>query len=496
MFSIKYLFFDQVREVYLLRLFFPNASLLIIGRRLKNRRYRILTSTLLFWLFVLLIFTGLIVAFWPGVGTYEVLQFAEQRKLPIMNDWKSPFIAGIYWLSEDFFSSTGPVLIAQQALFWSGLALLVLNTLKGTYSRVIFFSLIAILPPIWITEILLWKEAWTLSCLSFSIGATFAYLRNGRTLYGIAAVLAAIMLATTRHNAILLTIPTFYVAAQKLANRTAKTTKMQRRGILATALITLLVVTLGFTWAVNKAGKQRCHIWHHVLLWDLAAISVLEDQMLIPAKFRKAGEAGSLDRIRSHFTPYTSDPLFFYERSPLKLYGTAWSGCPERPPLKMLLKSWYRTVFNHSGAYLRHRLLYLLHLFNISDVTQDKFGKAYYRIDSEYSSSANRSKQFERLLISPIYKAIVLGIPIRGGVYALVFFLSIIGISGKASIKNSYLWMLWLGGLAYLASFVIIGSGALFRYLSVYGLLGPAILAGRWGRQRYQQGSEQNTTVE
>ena len=42
-----------------------------------------------------------------------------------MNDWKSSFVAGIYWLSDDLFHSTGPVLLAQQALFWLGMALLV-----------------------------------------------------------------------------------------------------------------------------------------------------------------------------------------------------------------------------------------------------------------------------------------------------------------------------------------------------------------------------------
>jgi hypothetical protein len=447
----------------------------------------------LLWAIALLVFAGMVVFFWPGVGTYEVMQFAQQRKLPVMNDWKSPFVAGIFWLSDDFFKSTGPVLLAQQALFWSGLVLLVLNTLKGTYSRIIFFLLVAILPTIWITEILLWKEAWTLSCLSFSIGATFAYLRNGRALYAIAAILAAIILAATRHNAILLTFPTFYVAARKIADPITKATKNQRRGILTTAFIILMVLTLGFSWVVNKKGKQRCHIWHHVLLWDLAAISVQEERMLIPATFRKAGEAGSLNRIRSHFTYYNSDPLFFNNRSPLKLYGTAWSGCHEAPPLDMLLASWFKTVFSHPRAYLHHRLQYVSHLLDIPDVSQDKFGKAYYRIDSEFSPIANRSKRFERLQTSPIYEALVLGIPIRGGLYPLVFFLAVIGISGEASIKKSYLWMLWLGGLAYLASFVIIGSGAVLRYLSVYGLLGPAILAGRWGSLRQQQKPEPDT---
>jgi hypothetical protein len=450
---------------------------------------------LLLWAIALFAFAGMVVFFWPGVGTYEVMQFAQQRKLPVMNDWKSPFVAGIYWFSDDFFNSTGPVLLAQQALFWSGLALIALNTLKSAYSRIIFFLLVAILPAIWITEILLWKEAWTLSCLSISIGATFAYLRNGRVIYAIAAIVAAIILATTRHNAILLTFPTFYVVARKVADHISQTTKKHRGGILITAFIILMVLTLGFSWAVNKKGKQRCHIWHQILLWDLAAISVLEEQMLIPEAFRKAGEEGTLDRIRTHFTHYNSDPLFFYDRSPLRLYGTAWSGCQETPPLEMLLESWFKTVFSHPRAYLHHRLQYLSHLLNIPDVTQDKFGKAYYRIDSEFSPIANRSKRFERLQKSPIYQAVVLGIPIRGGLYPLVFFLAVIGIFGKASIKKFYLRMLWWGGLAYFASFVIIGSGAVLRYLSVYGLLGPAILAGRWGNLRLRQKTEQDTTL-
>jgi hypothetical protein len=460
---------------------------------MTNLRDQILSSSLLLWAVALLVFAGMVIFFWPGAGTYEVLQFAQQRKLPVMNDWKSPFVAGIYWLSDDFFKSTGPVLLAQQALFWSGLALLVLNTLNGACSRILFFLFVAILPAIWITEIFLWKEAWTLSCLSFSIGATFAYLRNGRAIYAIAAILAAIILVTTRHNAILLTFPTFYVAARKMADHITQNTGKQRRGILTTVFIILLVLALGFSWSVNKRGKQRCYIWHQILLWDLAAISLLEDRMLVPATFRKAGEAGSLDRIRSHFTHYNSDPLFFYNRSPLKLYGTAWSGCRKAPPLDVLLESWFKTVFNHPRAYLHHRLQYLSHLLNIPDVSKDKFGKTYYRIDSEFSPIANRSKRFERLQTSSIYQAVVQGIPIRGGVYPLVFFLSIIGLSKGPPIEKTYLWMLWFCGVFYFASFAIIGSGALLRYLSVYGLLGPAVLAGRWGCLRQQQKIKQDT---
>ena len=447
------------------------------------------------WATALFIFAGMVAFFWPGVGTYEVLQFAQQRKLPVMNDWKSPFVAVIYWLSDDFFKSTGPVLLAQQALFWSGLALLTQNTLKSAPGRIIFLGSVAILPLIWVTEGLLWKEAWTLSFLSFSIGATFAYLRNLRRIYLLAAIASAIMIVATRHNAILLSLPTFYVAARKIADRATEAPEKKRRIILGSIFIFLVVLALGFTWAVNKKGIQRCHIWHHSLLWDLSAISVFEERMFIPDPFRKTGEDGSLKHIRSHFTPYNSDPLFFYNQSPLKLYGTAWSGCDEQPPLAMLLESWLKTVIRYPKSYLRHRGLYMLHLLNIPDVSQDKFGKAYYRIDSEFSPIANQSSRFEHLRTRPVYKALVQGIPLRGGIYPLVFFLSVIGLSGRPSIKKNYLWMLWISGVIYFASFVIIGSGAVSRYLAVYGLLGPAILAGRWGSPLNPQDLGPHTTL-
>jgi hypothetical protein len=435
----------------------------------------------------LLISIAMTIAFWPGVGTWEVLQFSQQQSLPVMNDWKSPFVAVLYWLSDDFFNSTGPILFVQQVLFWTGLALLTMNTFSSHRGQVIFFLAVAVLPPLWITEIMLWKEAWTLSFLSLSIGAIFAHLRTGRRLYAVAATLSAILLTATRHNAVLLTFPTFFVVARSIADQASLALRKYRRMIFITAFVILMLMALGFSWVVNIKGIQRCHIWHQALLWDLAAISISEEQMLIPDTFRKAGDAGSLENIRYYFTPYNSDPLFFSKRAPLKLYGTAWSGCDEQLPLDMLLKSWLDTVLNNPGAYLRHRFIYLIHLLNFPDVSQDRFGKAYYRIDSEFTPRANRSELFKLLRTNPIYEALALGIPIRGGIYPIVFLLSVIVLSRKSAIENIYLWVLWLAGLAYFASFLVIGSGALMRYLTVYAVLGPAILAGRWGMQ-FQKG--------
>ena len=431
----------------------------------------------------LFICAGMTIAFWPGVGTWEVLQFALQRKLPVMNDWKSPFVAGIYWLSDDLFSSTGPILLAQQALFWSGLALLARSTFKSPTGRIFFFIVVGILPPIWITGILLWKEAWTLSFLTLSTGAMFAYLQNRRTLYGGIALIGAILLTATRHNAIFLALPVFYVAARIAATKASKATKKQRCMILTAVFAILLIASLSVSWTINTRGKQRCHIWHHSLLWDLAALSLAEEKMLIPDAFRKSGEAGSLDRIGLYFTYYNSDPLFFGPGAPLRLYGTAWSGCPERPPLDILLTNWFDSVLNYPGAYLRHRLFYGLYLLGIPNASENQFGKEYYRIDSEVTPRANRSQLFRHIWTNPIYNALVTGIFSRGWIYALVFLLAGIGLKRKGSIEDTCPWILWLAGLAYFASFAAVGSGAVMRYLTVYAVLGPAVLAWRWGRR-------------
>jgi len=427
----------------------------------------------------LLIAGGLIIVFWPGVGTWEVYQFALQRKLHLVNDWKSPFVAQIYWLSDIIFSSTGPILLLQQALFWSGLLLVTRSAFANTIHGLIFFLVVASLPPIWITEILLWKEAWTLTFLTLGLGATFACINTGKLGYAAIAVVAGVLLTLTRHNAIILALPAFYMGAQLLADRTSKEASKKHPYIVITTFLILVIFTLSVNWAVNKRGKQRCHIWHHALLWDLAALSLAEGKNLIPDAFRKKGEAGSLIRIRKYFTHYYSDPLFFSQESPLRLYGTAASPCDQQLPLGVLWESWSDAVRTHPGAYLRHRLIYTIYLFDIPDRSQNYWGRRYYRIDSEFNPKVNRSKIFEHMRKNRIYSGLLSGKILQGWCYILVFLLSGLGLLGKKNREATCLQIIWLAGLAYLGSFVAVGSGAVMRYLVVYVVLGPALLAGR-----------------
>ena len=420
---------------------------------------------------------GWTLAFWPGVGTWEVLQFELQRGLPVMNDWKSPFIARIYWLADALFNSTGPVLLIQQVLFWSGLALLTGSTFPNTLHGTIFFLVVAALPPLWITEILLWKEAWTLSFLTLSLGTLFAFTKNRNIWYAVLSVLSAILLTATRHNALFLALPAFYAGAQLIANKISAVKSKRYYLILLVTWLMLVIVALSFFWAVNKRSTQRCHIWHHGLLWDLAAISLAEGKNLIPEAFRKKGQAGSLKRIGNYFTYYNSDPLFFAKKSPLRLFGTAASPCDQTPPLDILWKSWSKSIANYPGAYLRHRLLFIVHLLGISDITRDYFGRKYYRIDSEFNQTINRSETFELLRKNSIYKALVSARLFQGWLYIVVFLLAGLGLARRKH-GNLCIWMVWFAGLAYLGTFIAIGSGAVMRYLSVYAILGPALLAG------------------
>lgn len=183
----------------------------------------------------------------------------------------------------------------------------------------------------------IWKEAWTMCFLSLCLGAIFAYIRTGNMRYPIIAVVATILLTATRHNAILLGIPAFYIGAQLVADRSSNPASQKHRFIAIAAFLIFIAITLSVNWALNKKGKQRCHIWHHALLWDLAALSLSEGENLIPEAFRKKGKAGSLERVGQYFTYYYSDPLLFTKRSPLRLYGTATTPCDQRLPLDILM---------------------------------------------------------------------------------------------------------------------------------------------------------------
>ncbi|MBW2442240.1 MAG: hypothetical protein JRH12_17310 [Deltaproteobacteria bacterium] len=427
----------------------------------------------------LLVCAAMTVVFWPGVATWEVIQFEFQRNLPIMNDWKSPFVAYIYWIADYFFESTGPVLLTQQLLFWAGLALLTVSAISNPIQRVFFFLVVAALPLVWISEILLWKEAWTMSLLMLSMGGVFAYLKTGKPSYALIGALGGILLTLTRQNALLLAMPTCYVGAQLITAKLSTNTPKKQRLVRVTAFFVLVAVALSVNWAVNKAGKERCHIYHHAILWDLAAISLYEGKILIPEEFRHKGAAGSLKRIRAYFNYYNSDPLFYSEKSPLKLYGTAYSPCDQGLPMGLLLKTWTGAIGHYPGTYLRHRLMYIVHLLGITNISGDRGGLKYYPIDSEFSSNTNRSPRFDHIRHHPIYKAMASGRILPGWTYVAVFLLSGFGLSKQKYAHADYLRFIWLGGLAYLGTFLLIGSGAVLRYISVFAVLGPALLAGR-----------------
>ena len=106
----------------------------------KNEPYsQLLTNRLMLPAIALLVGAGMTIVFWPGAGTWEVFQFDLQRKLHLINDWKSPFVAQIYWLADIVFNSTGPILLLQQALFWSGLFMVTRSTFVNRFPGVFFF---------------------------------------------------------------------------------------------------------------------------------------------------------------------------------------------------------------------------------------------------------------------------------------------------------------------------------------------------------------------
>ena len=105
----------------------------------KNELHsQLLTARLLLPGIALLLAAGMTIVFWPGVGTWEVFQFDLQRKLHLINDWKSPFVAQIYWLADIVFKSTGPILLLQQTIFWSGLFLVTRSAFANPFQGVFF----------------------------------------------------------------------------------------------------------------------------------------------------------------------------------------------------------------------------------------------------------------------------------------------------------------------------------------------------------------------
>lgn len=301
--------------------------------------------------------------YFPGYLSFDsAYQFWQARTGHFSN--QSPVVMTALWRAVYLLSpSPAAMLTLHFAAYWTGLALLALQLWRNTLRRIAFISAVGFLPPAFVIMGHLWTDTSLIAAMTLAVGLTVMGMHPRRPWALALAVPLIVYSGAVRHNSLLAIVPVTWLWAHGLLgarapNPGAPTTT--RRRIAVAGIAALLVLTsFGFGRILDRTlASERVSTWALVALWDLVAISVRADTMVVPAFARTPGL--TLDDLRRQYSALVNVPIFTGdEHVRAGLDDDRYS----EEELAQLRAAWLSAIMAYPKAYAQHRWELTYHLF-------------------------------------------------------------------------------------------------------------------------------------
>lgn len=300
-----------------------------------------------------------LLAFWPGYLSWDSAWQWWQARTGELDPAHPPVMVRVWQLSRLALPDPGGMLLLQATLWWSALAAFAQALGGGAWRRAGTVLFIGAWPPLLALLPHLWKDLWMMGCFALAVALLAAELRAPRPALRVAAVLVLGAGVAFRLNALPAALPLLaWVAWRQWPGRKLRWTAMT---------LLLAIVVQGVSWLANAAPGQRdVPVWPAVALWDIAAVSIAEDELLVPEAWVEPGLG--VDELRRDFSPFVNVPSFASGRLRLNFDR-------EFTPAQyaQLREAWLALPLRHPRAYLAHRLELSAYLLGLRQAAHPDF---------------------------------------------------------------------------------------------------------------------------
>jgi len=305
-------------------------------------------------------FAASVLIFYPGFQSFDsAYQFWQARTGHFSN--QSPVVMTALWSAINaWWPSPAALLIVHLAAYWLGVVLLASAIVERTDLRAGFILLVGFLPPPFVILGHLWTDSSLIAAMTLGFGLTVVAFVHHRILPLILALPVIVYAGAVRHNSLAAIVPLALLwAAAACEGRFAPA----RRGASVAIAAVVVVGSFAFGRVLDHSlARDRVTTWALVAGWDLAALSVRNEAMLIPEFDRTPGL--TLAHLRRDYSTYTNVPLFVADEHVRHgMDGEAYSD-DER---WRLARAWGAALLAHPRAYLEHRWAVTSHLFGRYD---------------------------------------------------------------------------------------------------------------------------------
>lgn len=285
--------------------------------------------------------------FWPGLMSADsAWQYAQALGLRPLDDSVPPLMTLAWRALDGLVPGPGAMFAQLVAAWWGGIAAVVSFL---PLRRVPMFGLvlgIGLFPPTFIVLGHLWKDVAMAAALLWAVAAILAHARERRARWRMLALLALAVACAMRHNAIFAVLPLLaWLCWPVVPAQPTGRTRTRSAAVFLLLAAALAVAPGAFTHAVRARPTQA---WTVVALWDLAALSIAADRVLIPSSTMYLPV--TVDELRGVYLPYANPPLFGLGKFYVSLY------VPYAPPkVRDVQQAWLAAVAERPADYLRHR---------------------------------------------------------------------------------------------------------------------------------------------
>lgn len=287
--------------------------------------------------------------FYPGFVSFDTAHQWYQVRHGEYSDHHPPLMAFLWSLTEPLLPGPGSPFLFQVAIWWAALAVIAAQLFRRASSQALAVLLVGFAPPLFVLLVHVWKDvtlmAWMLAVAAILILERSRPERDRRLLVAAAVMLVGI--GALRHNALAAVLPlTVYIVGRWLSGGRQRVSLWR---LSIGSLLLFVVIAMTSQLPARHPQVERVQFWPTVALWDLAAVSIAENRVLIPDSLQLRPLTPEI--LAEHFQPDVNVPLFM----PSDLLKVSVVSPYSDAELAQLRAAWLALPFRHSGAYFHHR---------------------------------------------------------------------------------------------------------------------------------------------
>lgn len=316
-------------------------------------------------LFVLMMAGGygvLTFALAPGLMSPDALFQYAQMKSGMISDIHPPIMIHLWKLIEPHIGGAAGLYLIEWAIYTVAVYLIA-STLSPYFLIRVLIATLCVAPPAVAIMMTIWKDALMLSFLMLAVAAILKIALRPHLFWIAIALICLWMAAALRHNAIFAVLPLVGCIFYLIPHFACRWCLVARTMVLC-ALISLS------TLYINRQHATHVSMLPTVAVWDLAAMSLIDHEMLIPSyalqdpQMTLAHLADLFDPISNvplcRYTPDVGREVYCMEKVPLR----AGEALPHNKVGELRI-DWITAIITHPVAYFKHRMHVTCYLLDL-----------------------------------------------------------------------------------------------------------------------------------